>query len=1370
MDAGSSNTVRYVSGALAEWSDLTQSECSLPSIERLEGAFLFVDISGFTSVASRMSQEGGEGVERISDILTEFFGQLVSLVEREGGVVFGFEGDALMAGWRCDAADPSWVLRQCCDCALEIQWKFGGWNANGQNLKLRMSLGAGEIELVHLGTPTHRCYFLPAGDAVEQAIALVPSANPSEILISHEAWLSIQDTCDADVQKNGAVRLLRFKEPHHRDPHVRRRTAPSGKIDCYLPQALRARLHSALPNWVGELRYVAIAFIKVLFAGRTIPLSHLNEILLTVERNVEGFGGEILEVSTSKEGLETLCVFGFPAGRLKDIGQHAILATIQVRDEFDDDGFSVSAGIATGQVFCGPVGPEHRRQYSVVGAPVYLAARMLSVAAGRVLVDEETMASTSRRVSFDGPYPLHLAGIRDSVKCFIPSGPVGGSLTHPTTELIDREAELNALNNYFAEAANVTKVVLITGEAGIGKTALTSTFADLCKAQILQSTADAVDRVTPYLAWRSIINRCLELDLVGSNANRKKEAIQRQLKKNRDLIELAPLLNDVLDLELDENWLTSNMPRDVRAEKLERLLSWVVEQRLETEQSVIILEDAQWMDEGSWRLLIDLIRLDLNALFIISCRNLYDVQTCWRSELQELGYHRIDLKRLSKADTIAFVRKRLNQTSISDQLAHMIVETTEGNPLFIDEICNLLNQGNISLEASATDGDYAIKLPRALEATVRSRIDNLPMDDQLVLKLASVIGTTFKLDALNSVAPKSLDVGKSIDTLLGQQLLKSLPGNIEQVSFRHQLIRDLVYDGLLSGQKRETHAALASFLEAESASSDAVRLPLVLHHWRCANNPKKVVGYLDQVAALRLRQFDNLTAIELLNECLSLARVQGIELEDDKKAGCHLLLGEAYVGNGLMAEGRKSYEEGLRLMGLALPGKTRNLFFGLLGEVLRQCWTRLTGPPSTVGSTPAIERKPSWDAFYMAAKAYENLVRIYYLGGEKTRVVHAVLKATNLAEALRECTPALAMNYAVLGAICGSIPLRRQAEYYLRRASETGKLYDDPRVSAEVNLPSGIYRTSIGDWEQAEANFVAGMDDARTIGDRRRWCELAICLEMISGPWLLTPAFSSIETWEKLIEELASVGRHREDSHAVGCAILASLRGNRTLGRASHSQDSAEVFKEFLCRENTELELIHKVEGCAHFAGMEFEKGELSEGNAWLQRSREFLTKLTPSMKVRTLPALSFLFDACLQQLAMMQKERLGSIEFDLVSRVVSMLTHFARVFPLGQPESLRCKGDLSAITGNRRKAVKFWRESLRRGTKFNMPLAAHYAAERLKRVLEDDDIVAIDTVPDFNKSFARHSDVRDVVEHAVANGAINCLPLSALRSRRRGV
>jgi class 3 adenylate cyclase/tetratricopeptide (TPR) repeat protein len=1371
MDPNLSKDLRYVSGALAQWSHLTEAECSPPSVERLEGIFLFVDISGFTSVAARLSREGGKGLERISEILTEFFSHLVTLIERDGGVVFGFEGDALMAGWQRDAEGLSSPLRDCCACALEIQWRFGSWNANGQNLKLRMSIGAGEVELIHLGDQARRCYFLPAGEAVEQATSLVAFADPNEILVSREAWPLIQDCCEADVHNNGAMRLLRLNGTLLKDkvPSERERTGPRRNLSHYLPRALRARLNSSLPDWVGELRVVTITFVKILFGTTKLPLPDLNELFLKVERNVDCLGGEVLEVFMKREGLEVLCVFGLPTEAVEDMGKRAILATMNINEELSSKGFNVSAGIATGQVFCGPIGPEHRRQYSVVGAAVYLASRMLSVAAGRILVDESTEISTLREVRFDGPWPLHLAGIRDSVKSFVPLGLFEKISCSQPPELINREDEIEVLRTMLEQAMGTPRVVVVNGEAGVGKTALLSAFADHCSldgVQTLQSSADAIDQVTPYLAWRSIIVQCLGLDSSESNASKKKEAVEKHLAKNQDVAALAPLLNDVLDLELTENWLTSNMAHDVRAENLKRLLTSIVAQRLEGKQSVIVLEDAQWMDESSWRLLIDLIRLGPKALIVISCRNLDAIQSFRRSGLQQINHHRLDLKRLSNADTIELVRKRLNQRTISDRLARLIIDTTEGNPFFVDEICHFLKQESISTDTNVTDQDYAIRLPKALETAVLSRIDHLSMDDQSLVKLASVVGTNFDLDMLKAVTPKGLDVANSINSLLAQQLFKPFPGVIEGFSFRHQIIRDLVYNSLLTGQKQEVHAGLAQFLESESVSADAVRLPRVLYHWRCANNPKKIVAYLDQVAALRLRQFDNSTAIKLLNECLSRAREQGIELGREKHAVCKLLLGEAYVGNGRMANARKSYEEGLLLLGQALPKGTFRLRVSLLGQALRQCRTRLSGPPSTKNVAPALETKPAWRAFYMAAQAYEDLTRIYYLGGEKARLLHAVLKATNLAEDLRECTPALAMNYATLGAICGVIPLRSQAEHYLQRASKVAKLYGEPSVSATVHLTSGLYRTSIADWTQAKASFLSGLDAAKTIGDKRRWCELAICLETISGPWLLTPAFSGIQAWDKLLEELASIGQDRADSHIVGCTVLANLRGNRVLGRTAHIQDGIEALKELLSSETCELELIHRVEGCAHLAGAEFEKGNFGAGTDWLQECDGLLSKLNPGMKVRTLPALSFLFDACLHQTSLARAEKKNSAQMDLALRTLRKLTHFARIYPIGRPEKLRCKGDLCAISGRSRKAAGLWRESLRCATRLKMALPAVQATERLRRAGQNDALVGPQALPDLLHADTWHPDVRDIAERALYHGSIDYLTFSGVATK----
>lgn len=1376
-DAGLSSGSRYVSGALTEWSCFAQTARSLPSIEYFEGAFLFVDISGFTRLAGRLSRRGGAGVERISEILTDFFTSLVAFVEEEGGVVFGFEGDALLAAWRRDAEALSLSLQRCCGCALEIQQRFRNWKVDDQKLQMRMSIGVGEIQLMHLGSAAGRCHVLPAGEAVEQATSLSVSADTDEILVSREAWPLIRERCEAEPRKDGAMRLLRLKTECSR--HVTSKQScsaiPTRDLSNYLPRALLARLNSSLPDWVGELRVVTLAFVNISFGEKTLSLADLNNTFLKVERNIDCLGGEILDTSINRHGLEILCAFGLPSEAREDIGRRAILAAMNIRAELSGEGLNVSAGVATGQVFCGPIGPKHRRQYSVVGAAVYLASRISNVAAGRILVDEATVMGTLRSIRFDGPWPLHLAGIRESVKSFVPLGTVDAPERLRSTEFINREREIEVLHRLLRRTARgSTEVVLIDGEPGVGKTALLSAFADQCAQaglRIREGAGNALDRVTPYLAWRPVILQCLELEASGRNADETAKAVQTQLAKNSELASFAPLLNDALDLQLTENLGTSNMPRDVRAENLRRLLVWIVTQRLARGQNLIILEDVHWMDENSWRLLIDIIQSDSMALVIISCRNLDAIQPVVRRlSVQAIDFSRLSLRRLSKKHTIDLACKRLNQQNISDWLARSILETTEGNPFFVDEICHVINQEKsryLPGTDDPIDRDCAIRLPKSLEIAVLSRIDHLSMDDQLVVKLASVIGTTFsasRLNMLKSVAQPGLDVASSIDRMLAQQLLKPLPGKVGEFAFRHTIIRDLVYDSMLTEQKREAHSAVAQSLEAESPSADSVRLPVILHHWRCANNPKKVVVYLDQVAALRLRQFDNTTAINLINEFLSLAHEQGIELDKEKRAVCQLMLGEAYIGKGLVAGARKSYEEGLSLLGQALPKHTAWLMASLLWQMVRQCWTRLTGAPSTeTAGVSASQRKASWQRFHMAAQAYYQLTRIYYYAGEKSRLLHAALKATNLAEDLRECTPALAINYADVSTICGVIPLRRQAEHYIKRAAAVAKLYDDPNVSANVHLMRGLYQTSIGDWAHAKANFLTGLDIATAIGDKKRWCELAISLETISGPWLLTQAFSDIQTWDELVNEISKIGRDRDDLQVVACGVLGSLRGNRILGRSSLTQDRIEEMEELLRLDTHELELIHRVEGCAHLASVEFEKGNVGAGKEWLQKGEGLLPGLNPGMKSRTLPALSFLFDACLQQMALAGSGRRDPHQVELASRVLKKLNHFARIYPIGQPEKLRCQGDLYAVSGRIGKAIRLWRDSLQRATRLKMALAAFQAAERLKRAGYSPGSSRRDAIADLREAVGGYSDhVRSVAEHALGGGgSIDYLPFS---------
>jgi class 3 adenylate cyclase/tetratricopeptide (TPR) repeat protein len=1347
----------YLPGALTGWSRRGEETLQLPAVESFEGAFLVIDVSGFTSIAGRLSRQGEAGAERISEILTDFFTNLVATVETEGGLVFGFQGDALLAAWRNGTDSLPTLLLRCCGCALSIKRRFKEWEVEGQPLRMRMSIGAGKIDLIHLGDDASRCYLLPSGEAVEQATALSPRTDADEILISAEAWPLVQESCEVDSHRDGATRLVSLRvQLQHGTAPKNAINPPLRDLSNYLPRALRAGLSSSLPDWVGELRSVTVAFFKVSLGGAAWCAAEINRVVLAVEHKIDGHNGEILEVSNNAHELELLCVFGLPSESRENIGRRAVLAAMEMGAELRRENLNVSIGIATGRVFCGPVGPQHRRQYSVVGAPVYLASRISSVAAGRILVDEATVARTSRSIRFDGPWPLHLAGIRDSIKGFVPLGAVDGPDRSSFRQFINREREIETLQQHLQQTAEGgTEVVLIDGEPGIGKTALVSYFAETSAqtgVEVWEGACDALDQVTPYLAWRGIIGQCLNLDPSTRKAAEVIATVQRALPEDPDLRKVIPLLNDVLDLTLPEDLVMTNMARDVRADKLRQLLLGIITKRLARGQNLILVEDIQWADEGSLQLLVKLAQSTSKALVIATCRTAHETQSFVRMLSDKaINYRRLSLRRLSKKHTVELACKRLSRAQVSDWFGQLIMETTDGNPLFVDEICHVINQGKGG--TSETDDpiarDDAAKLPRALETAILSRIDHLPMDDQLTAKLASVVGLTFRVDLLKAIAPKKLDVTESVRRLLDNQLFKPLPGSIGELAFRHRIIRDLVYASLLTKQRRDSHAALARLLETDSSSADSVRLPLVLHHWRCADSPQKMVLYLDQVAALRLRQFDNMTAIKLLNECLALSREHDIELDKQKQAVCHILLGEAYVGAGRMAGARKSYEVGLSLFGQTVPKGWGGLVLSLLGQCLSQCLRRLKGEPFT--ETPLTsEKKASWQRLHKAAQAYEDLARVYYFAGDKVRMLHATLKATNLAEELHERTPDLAINYATLGAICGVIPLRRQAEYYLGRASELADFYDEPNVGSVVHLTEGLYRTSVADWQQAKSNFVAGLEVAKAAGDKRRWCELAVSLETICGPWLLTSAFSGLQTWSALLDEIYQIGRDRDDFHVLGCAVLGSLRGNRILGDDSQTKRWLREMEELLRQEASELELIHKAEGCAHLASIDFARGKIEAGDSWLARCDRHLTELNPGMKVRTLAALSFLFDACMERMALTTSGAEPSLESELAARVLGKLKRFSRIYPVGQPDRLRCEGDLCAMSGQHRKAIRLWQASLERAIRLKIALSAFEAADRLDRAGH----LRMSSQPTKAGDWPRS--IRAIAERAIHDGASN--------------
>jgi class 3 adenylate cyclase len=1307
---------RYLSGCLTQWSAGAAREIAEPLREDFLGSLLLTDISGFTRLTARLSEsDRSEGAERVSRLLNDFMGDLVGVVERHGGTVLGFRGDSLLAGWLASSSSNlEQVAWRSCHCAERIRDEVRGPILEGEPLHLRFAVGVGEIALLHLLPRPDQRWLVIGGNCLSQVARCGQLVDTGEIVVSNEVWKLIQNRCRGRDGRERTVRLEwveTFPISNEISPLIG--ASVPGNLRAYLPLALRNRLLSPLSEWLADLRTITAMFVHIDRSNLDADLDQLNKLVGDIMSTVARAGGEVLDIAMQASGLETYVVFGVPGGKRSDNVRRAIVTALRLSDDLTGMGIRPSIGIATGECFCGSVGPPHRASYSVVGGAVNTAARLASVAAGRILADSASADDAGHHIAFEGPWFLSIPGIRGEIPAFVPVSAKHVPDILDPHKLVDRVAELEFLLEYSEEVRNGRSGVLIVkGDPGIGKSALLRAFAEQARDQglrILTGGADDIERSTPYFAWRGIVRELL--GLAGVRGEEAREAVNRFVADKPHLAPFAPLLGDVINLTLPDSPETQAMSGDGRARNLRRLLHDLVADALKERPGGVVLEDVHWLDEPSGLLLGSLVSRERPIPVFVSTRSSRTETDLARwANPRPLGLRRLELIPLGFEDTATLVGASLRGGVASGKFDELIYAQSGGNPFLVCEICRMLNQRGLLVSgdadtAGASNSASDATLLGTAKATVLSRTDSLPADRQVVLKLASAIGLTFtagELSALDPIASAQVNVSECLSHLQSVNLIKADDNRPEGFAFSHAIVRQAVYDSMLAAQRRQAHSTIAMAMEASGEPDNAENLPVILSHWERAGNLRNSHKYLDRVAELRLRQFDNAAVVDLISRFFRTADEAAIEIERGRRAAACFMFGEANLNLGRAEAARHAYEEGLRLAGVPLPVSRASLALHLVLDLVEQVWRRL------------VHRNPNWilereiaqlpsEPFLLAAKAHEDLTRIYYFTSEKLRLVHATLRATNLAERHRYVTPTTAVNYASLGTICGVVPLRRQAEHYSRLAAALAERIDHPGTHIRVHLLAGLYQTSIGGWREAKTHYVAGLERALTLGDMRRWCELAVGLETITGPWLLTPAFDGIGSWQILVERICEEGRTRGDIQVLGCGLLGGIRGLAALDRSDDRM--LDEFAKLIAEQVAGLELVHCVEGASFLADAAFKRGDKAEATTWLEQAFRWTAELNPAMKSRTLPALVGLFAVAIDHCE-------GG--FSQVRSVLAKLRHFARVYPIGRPAASLCEAILRARLGQTRRAKYAAQRAFDQAIRLQMPADAAAALEYL--------------------------------------------------------
>lgn len=803
-----------------------------PSAERYPGALLFADIVDFTRNAERMSRELGPeaGAERLALMLNDFVGRFIDIVTAYGGEVVKFAGDALVTMWPArQSPGPAFgaerelaqATRRAAACALHLQQSLHNHQSPaGPRLAMQIGIGAGFISAVHLGGVLGRVEFLLSGSPLLQMSRAQSLAAPGQVVLSPEAWELVSDVATGRQLADGFRQLVALDNPPPRSP------APSPEwpeamrpfLQPYIPAAVYSRLAAGHERWEAELRQVTILFIHLPSYGTSIKhpyqrtLPQAQAVMQALQQALYRHEGSINKLNVDNKGITLVAAMGLPPLAHQDDPLRGVLAARDMQTALRELGRPSAIGVATGLVFCGPVGNDIRREYTMVGDAANLASRLMEAVADvdrrdrfAIHCDQATYQATRDRIAYERLPAVTLKGKEQPVPLYRPRLESGSrAIAAPSMaasqriegrqdalELVDRR--LNKLRRRPVNAALVDdgrttkpagrRIILIEGEGGIGKSRLLAEIArraQTLRLYTLSGGGRAGIRNQPFSVWQEPFTALFGLSSAHTDArvNWQTRILSQlpatHLERGFPALALryAPLLNTVLPLEIPENDFTAGLDASRRIAATHHFLLRMLQLMLERPgqqrrlPAVFLFDDLHHFDLESLRLLLAAAERIRPARFIIATQPVaaetpFATRTAVYHQLMAVKPRdHIRLDALSEEETINMVRRQLGARRLDASVAELILRHGQGNPFFSLKLAGeLLERGMIVTQGGecfpASDNSLPAYLtpPQAVRSVVISALDGLAPASQLLLKTASVLPEPFSVDQIYAAHP-----------------------------------------------------------------------------------------------------------------------------------------------------------------------------------------------------------------------------------------------------------------------------------------------------------------------------------------------------------------------------------------------------------------------------------------------------------------------------------------------------------------------------------------------------------------------------------------------------------------------------------------
>ncbi|HEY7270359.1 MAG TPA: AAA family ATPase, partial [Dehalococcoidia bacterium] len=428
--------------------------------------------------------------------------------------------------------------------------------------------------------------------------------------------------------------------------------------------------------------------------------------------------------------------------------------------------------------------------------------------------------------------------------------------------LIGRESFIEALARVRASAsAGAGRVVLISGEAGIGKSRLLAELKAASLAdgwQVLEGGCFEQDESLPYSAWTDLFRRTL----AGPGRN---EALRALGRSGGEIARLLPELADSPALAASASAADPQQQRQRLMVEVGQFLSALSA----TAPLAVLIEDIHWADEATLDLMVHVARTVASSrLLLVATYRSDEAGDTLGATLGELDRLRVatelPLDRLEAAEVGEMLRATLGPRTIRTDFAQTVYSLTEGNPFFIEEVLRSLQPE----AAAAAEPD--LNIPRSVREAVRRRVQRLTPEARRVAEYGAVAGRRFDFAVLSRIC--GLDEHQLLELikeLIAAQLIVEAAD--DQFEFRHALTREAIYSGLLSRERRQLHGQIAETIEELHGDSPAGVAGDLAYHYFESERWAKALYYAGLAAREADRAYAPRSAIEQYSRAIESA-------------------------------------------------------------------------------------------------------------------------------------------------------------------------------------------------------------------------------------------------------------------------------------------------------------------------------------------------------------------------------------------------------------------------------------------------------------------------------------------------------------------